>query len=36
MIAKTYPLSNITQAQADFVAKTHVGKLVLIPEDPNK
>ena len=35
MIAKTYPLSNITQAQADFVAKTYVGKLVLIPEDPN-
>ena len=35
MIAKTYPLSNITQAQADFVAKTYVGKLVLIPEDLN-
>ena len=35
MIAKTYPLSNITQAQVDFVAKTYVGKLVLIPEDPN-
>ena len=35
MIAKTYPLSNIAQAQVDFVAKTYVGKLVLIPEDPN-
>ena len=35
MIAKTYPLSNIAQAQVDFVAKAYVGKLVLIPEDPN-
>ena len=35
MIAKTYPLSNIAQAQVDFVAKTYVGKLVLIPEGPN-
>lgn len=35
LIAKTYPLANIAQAQADFIAKTYVGKLILIPKDPN-
>lgn len=30
-IAKTYPLSEIARAQADFQAKTTPGKLVLIP-----
>jgi len=32
LVAKTYPLSEIHTAQADFVAKKHTGKLVLIPE----
>ena len=31
ILAKTYPLSEIHQAQKDFLAKKHVGKLVLIP-----
>lgn len=31
VVAKTYPLSNIVQAQNDFLSKRHVGKLVLIP-----
>ena len=31
VVAKTYPLSEIVQAQKDFLAKGHVGKLVLIP-----
>lgn len=31
LIAATYPLSDIVRAQDDFVAKRHVGKLVLIP-----
>lgn len=31
VVAKTYPLSEIHQAQADFLSKQHVGKLVLIP-----
>lgn len=30
-VARTYPLSDIVQAQKDFLAKAHVGKLVLIP-----
>ncbi len=30
-VAKTYPLSAIAQAQEDFIAKKHAGKLVLIP-----
>ena len=33
LVAATYPLSDIARAQADFVAKHHVGKLVLIPPD---
>lgn len=31
IVSKTYPLSDIVQAQQDFIAKRHVGKLVLIP-----
>ena len=31
LVSKTYPLRAIAQAQADFMAKTHPGKLVLIP-----
>jgi alcohol dehydrogenase len=30
-VSKTYPLSEIAAAQADFAAKTYPGKLVLIP-----
>ena len=32
LVSKTYPMSEIAQAQADFAAKTYPGKLVLIPE----
>jgi NADPH:quinone reductase-like Zn-dependent oxidoreductase len=31
VVARTYPLSEIVQAQKDFLSKRHVGKLVLIP-----
>ena len=31
VVAKTYPLRDIAQAQADFLEKKHTGKLVLIP-----
>lgn len=31
VVARTYPLKDIVQAQKDFLAKAHVGKLVLIP-----
>jgi len=31
LISKTYPLARIAEAQADFIAKTLPGKLVLIP-----
>ena len=31
LVAKTYPLKNIKEAQEDFLAKKHVGKLVLDP-----
>ncbi|MEZ9524004.1 alcohol dehydrogenase family protein [Enterovibrio norvegicus] len=31
LVAKTYPLEDIQQAQTDFLAKGFVGKLVLIP-----
>ena len=30
LVARTYPLERIGEAQADFVAKRHVGKLVLM------
>lgn len=32
-VAATYPLSEIATAQSDFLAKSHTGKLVLIPPD---
>lgn len=31
VVARTYPLTEIAQAQADFLSKKHTGKLVLIP-----
>jgi len=31
LLAATYPLADIVQAQQDFMEKRHVGKLVLIP-----
>jgi NADPH:quinone reductase-like Zn-dependent oxidoreductase len=31
VVTATYRLADITRAQADFIAKKHVGKLVLIP-----
>lgn len=31
VIAKTYPLDAIAQAQTDFLSKSHTGKLLLIP-----
>jgi NADPH:quinone reductase-like Zn-dependent oxidoreductase len=31
VVAKTYPLKDIKQAQMDFLEKKHTGKLVLIP-----
>lgn len=34
LVSQTYPLSEIARAQSDFAAKTHPGKLVLIPPDP--
>ncbi len=34
LVAQTYPLADIVQAQQDFLAKKHTGKLVLIPPQP--
>lgn len=31
VVSKTYPLSNIAEAQTDFINKTFTGKLVLLP-----
>ena len=31
LLAKTYPLSDLVQAQKDFLTKRHIGKLVVIP-----
>jgi len=31
LVSATYPLSEIVAAQKDFLARTHVGKIVLIP-----
>src|SRR5690606_17785152 len=31
VVARIYPLSDIVQAQKDFLEKGHVGKLVLVP-----
>jgi len=32
VVAQTYPLREVHQAQRDFMSKQHVGKLVLVPE----
>ncbi|MEE4275585.1 MAG: zinc-binding dehydrogenase [Thermoleophilia bacterium] len=34
VVAATYPLARIADAQRDFLEKRHVGKFVLIPEAP--
>jgi NADPH:quinone reductase-like Zn-dependent oxidoreductase len=34
LVARLYPLSDIARAQADFLAKSSAGKLVLIPPEP--
>ena len=31
LLAKTYPLSELVQAQKDFLDKRHIGKLVVVP-----
>jgi len=31
IVAATFPLSSIMEAQRDFLERTHVGKLVLLP-----
>lgn len=31
VVSRTYPLAEIAQAQEDFLAKKHLGKLVLFP-----
>jgi NADPH:quinone reductase-like Zn-dependent oxidoreductase len=31
VVARTYPLSRVREAQADFAAKGHVGKIMLVP-----
>jgi NADPH:quinone reductase-like Zn-dependent oxidoreductase len=31
VVARTYPLARVREAQADFAAKGHVGKIVLLP-----
>lgn len=36
LIYRTYPLSEIAAAQADFQSKAHAGKLVLIPPGPTR
>lgn len=35
LIAKTYPLKSIVDAQKEFLLKTHVGKFVLVPPTPS-
>ena len=35
LVAKTYPLKDIKQAQEDFLLKKHTGKLVVIPPHDN-
>ena len=35
-VARTYPLSDIVIAQEDFLSKSHVGKLVLIPPQDDR
>ncbi|MBS1255955.1 MAG: 2-haloacrylate reductase [Deltaproteobacteria bacterium] len=36
LVAKTYPLKEIKQAQLDFLAKKFTGKLVLVPPEKNR
>lgn len=36
VVARTYPLAEIAQAQADFLTKAHTGKLVLLPPQVSK
>ncbi|WP_217909605.1 alcohol dehydrogenase family protein [Desulfosediminicola flagellatus] len=36
LLAKTYPLERIVDAQKEFTEKKHVGKFVLIPPQPDK
>lgn len=36
VVAKTYPLSDIAVAQEDFLAKKHIGQLVLLPPKVTK
>lgn len=31
VVARTYPLARIAQAQRDFLSRKHTGKLVLLP-----
>jgi NADPH:quinone reductase-like Zn-dependent oxidoreductase len=33
LVAKIFPLHEIVNAQKEFIAKTHVGKIVLVPEE---
>ena len=35
LISRTYPLSRIAEAQADFQSKRYPGKLVLLPREEN-
>lgn len=34
LVAKTFPLADIVEAQKEFLTKKHVGKFVLIPQHP--
>jgi NADPH:quinone reductase-like Zn-dependent oxidoreductase len=36
VVARSYPLQDIAQAQTDFLAKSHTGQLVLIPPQVTK
>ncbi len=36
LLAGVYPLSQIVDAQTEFMAKRHVGKFVLVPPEPKK
>ena len=35
LLAKTFPLENIAEAQQEFMEKKHFGNFVLVPPDPN-
>lgn len=34
LLARTYPLEQIAEAQREFMAKTHIGNFVLVPPQP--